>query len=91
MADTKRLIGEDILIKNYKFYCRFTRYDFSADLSARQRRSANLACILTADERPIHGNENRSDSTDIFLVGPTLREKPPCQSKGMEMDNAHKY
>ena len=35
------------------------------DLSARRRRSANLACILTADERPIDGNEDRSDSDNL--------------------------
>ena len=67
------------------------------DLLARRRRSANLACTLTADERPIHGNENRSDSKNLlhcnrfFEVGPTLREKPPCQSNGMRVGNAHKY
>ena len=66
-------------------------------LSARRRRSANLACILTGDERPVHGNENRSDSKNLlqcnrfFEVGPTLREKTPCQSKGMRVGNAHKY
>ena len=52
-------------------------------------------CTLTADERPIHGNENRSDSKNskktFFYVGPTLREKPPCLSKGMQVGNAHKY
>ena len=53
---------------------RFTPYD----LSARRRRSANLACILTADERPIRGNEHRSDSKNLlqcnrfFEVGQTL-------------------
>ena len=31
------------------------------DLSAGRRRSANLACILTADECSIHGIENRSE------------------------------
>ena len=34
---------------------RFTRYD----LSAGRCRGGNLACILTADKRPIYGNENR--------------------------------
>ena len=40
------------------------------DLLARRRRSANLACILTADERPIHGNEYRSNfETSCNIAG----------------------
>ena len=43
------------------------------DLSARRRRSSNLACILTSDERPIHGNENRSDSKNLLSATDFLK------------------
>ena len=46
----------------HRFNGQFTWYDLSARFIGRWRWSANLVCSLTADERPIHGNENQSDS-----------------------------
>ena len=50
------------LVLRYEFSVRLGLHNTICrpDLSAQRRRSANLAYILTANERSIHGNEIRS-------------------------------